>query len=100
MTERRPARREQIQEKSVGYLVRISTALALAFSLAGLLAGCGCLAANAYEKPACQKYQTDWPLDYYDDDLSNTARWHGSGELFLSEPSAEFAPRQRAMRRR
>ncbi|GEM_PF-2822575 len=52
----------------MGYLVRISTALALAFSLAGLLAGCGCLAANAYDKPACQKYQTDWPLDYYDDD--------------------------------
>jgi hypothetical protein len=26
-----------------------------------LVAGCGCLAADSYGKPACQKYDTRWP---------------------------------------
>jgi len=44
------------------------TALILAFLVSILVSGCGCLAANAYDKPACQKYHTHWPLNYYDDD--------------------------------
>jgi hypothetical protein len=33
-----------------------------------LVAGCGCLAADSYGKPACQKYDTHWPPPNYDED--------------------------------
>jgi hypothetical protein len=36
--------------------------------ISSLIAGCGCLAANSYDQPTCQKYQTHWPHDYYDED--------------------------------
>ena len=43
------------------HVASILAALVLASSL---ITGCGCLAADSYEKPVCQKYHTDWPLDY------------------------------------
>jgi len=36
--------------------------------VSSLTAGCGCLAADSYDKSACQKYQTHWPEHYYDED--------------------------------
>ena len=42
--------------------------LAMLVLVSSLIAGCSCLAANGYDKPACQKYHTDWPHDYYDED--------------------------------
>jgi hypothetical protein len=42
--------------------------LALLVFISTVISGCNCLAANSYEKPECQKYHTDWPLDYYDND--------------------------------
>ncbi len=49
--------------------MRSATALLLTLVLiSSLIAGCGCLAANSYDKPACQKYHTDWPEDYYGED--------------------------------
>jgi hypothetical protein len=42
--------------------------LATLVLVSSLIAGCGCLAADSYDKPACQKYDTDWPHDYYDED--------------------------------
>jgi len=49
--------------------MRSATALLLTLVLiSSLIAGCGCLAANSYDKPACQKYRTDWPEDYYGED--------------------------------
>ena len=35
--------------------------LATAVLVSSLIAGCGCLAADGYDKPACQKYDTHWP---------------------------------------
>jgi hypothetical protein len=29
--------------------------------VASLASGCGCLSADAYSLPQCQKYHTDWP---------------------------------------
>ena len=31
--------------------------------VSSLVAGCGCLAADAYSKPACQKYHSRWLWD-------------------------------------
>jgi len=42
--------------------------LAMLVLVSGLVAGCSCLTADAYDKPACQKYHSDWPEDYYDED--------------------------------
>jgi len=44
------------------------TLLAMLVLVSTLIWGCGCLTADAYEKPACQEYQTHWPHDYYDED--------------------------------
>ena len=38
--------------------------------ISSLIAGCGCLAADSYDKSACQKYSTDWPHHYYDEDYT------------------------------
>jgi outer membrane murein-binding lipoprotein Lpp len=49
--------------------VRNVTLLLAALVLSSsLIAGCGCLAADSYNKSACQKYHTDWPHHYYDED--------------------------------
>jgi hypothetical protein len=37
--------------------------LAVSVLASSLIAGCGCLGADTYEKPACQKYHTNWNLD-------------------------------------
>jgi len=42
--------------------------LAMLVLISSLITGCGCLAADSYGKPACQKYHTNWPHDYYDED--------------------------------
>ena len=42
--------------------------LAMLVLVSSLIIGCGCLAADSYDKPACQKYDTHWPHDYYDED--------------------------------
>ncbi|HEY3152323.1 MAG TPA: hypothetical protein VGK65_11730 [Candidatus Binatia bacterium] len=47
---------------------RVGSVLAVLVLMSSLITGCGCLAADSYEKPACQKYHTDWPLNYYDND--------------------------------
>jgi hypothetical protein len=36
--------------------------------VSSLIAGCGCLTADAYDKPACQKYDTHWPRPNFDED--------------------------------
>ena len=36
--------------------------------VSNLIAGCGCLAADSYNKSACQKYDTHWPPPNYDED--------------------------------
>jgi hypothetical protein len=50
----------QIMRRTASFLV----ALVLVSILVG---GCGCLAADAYQLPQCQKYHTDWPMTYNDD---------------------------------
>jgi len=42
---------------------RVASILALLVLTFGLIAGCGCLAADSYEKPECQKYRTNWDFD-------------------------------------
>jgi hypothetical protein len=43
--------------------------LAMLFLISVLMTGCGCLAADSYEKPACQKYHTHWDMErIYDED--------------------------------
>jgi hypothetical protein len=42
---------------------RLATLLAISALISSLLSGCGCLAADSGDKPACQKYQTNWDLD-------------------------------------
>jgi hypothetical protein len=42
--------------------------LATVVLVSSLIAGCGCLAADSYDKPACQKYDTRWPPPNYDED--------------------------------
>jgi hypothetical protein len=47
----------------------IASLLAMLVLVSTLTAGCGCLAADSYDKPACQKYHTNWDLDrIYDED--------------------------------
>jgi len=40
---------------------RVASILAV-FLASSLITGCGCLAADSYNKPACQKYHTNWAL--------------------------------------
>jgi hypothetical protein len=42
--------------------------LAMLVLVSSLITGCGCLAADSYGKPACQKYDTHWPSPNYDED--------------------------------
>jgi hypothetical protein len=42
--------------------------LAMLVLVSILLAGCGCLGAQSYNQPVCQKYHTDWPHHYYGED--------------------------------
>jgi hypothetical protein len=42
---------------------RVASILAVLVLASSLITGCGCLAADSYEKPACQKYHTNWDLD-------------------------------------
>ena len=51
-------------------MARVAFILAMLALTSSLIAGCGCLAADSYDKPACQKYRTNWysPADYYGDD--------------------------------
>ena len=43
---------------------RVASILAV-LVLISSFTGCGCLAADSYEKSACQKYYTDWPAGDY-----------------------------------
>src|SRR4029434_10945949 len=52
--------------------------LAVLVVVSSLIAGCGCLAANSYDKPACQKYDTHWPPPDYSFDYGHWER-HGMG---------------------
>ena len=36
--------------------------------VSSLVTGCGCLAAQSYENPACEKYHTDWPTGDFGED--------------------------------
>jgi hypothetical protein len=42
---------------------RVASILAVLVLFSSLITGCGCLAADSYEKPACQKYRTNWDMD-------------------------------------
>jgi hypothetical protein len=43
---------------------RGASILAALILISSLITGCGCLAADSYyDKPACQKYHTNWDLD-------------------------------------
>jgi hypothetical protein len=42
---------------------RVASILAALILISSLITGCGCLAADSYDKPACQKYHTNWDLD-------------------------------------
>ena len=42
---------------------RVALILAVVVFVASLLTGCGCLAADSYEKSACRKYRTNWGMD-------------------------------------
>lgn len=44
---------------------RAVSILAVLVLSSNFITGCGCLAAGSYEKPACQKYHTEWPADDY-----------------------------------
>jgi hypothetical protein len=37
--------------------------LAALVLVSSLIAGCGCIAADSYGNPACQKYHTNWPFN-------------------------------------
>jgi hypothetical protein len=41
-------------------LMRYAASLVATLVLVALIPGCGCLAANAYDQPSCQKYHTNW----------------------------------------
>jgi len=56
------------QQKEVSIMRSTISFLAMLVLVSGLIAGCGCLAAESYDKPACQKYRTGWPHHYYDED--------------------------------
>ena len=57
--------KDKKQESVMG---RVASILAVLVLSSSFITGCGCLAADSYEKSACQKYYTDWPLNYYDND--------------------------------
>jgi len=42
--------------------------LAMVVLVSSLIMGCGCLTADAYNKPSCQKYDSHWPAPNYDED--------------------------------
>jgi len=42
---------------------RVASILAVLVLFSSLITGCSCLAADSYEKPACQKYRTNWDMD-------------------------------------
>jgi len=44
---------------------RVASIWAVLVLVSSLLSGCGCLAADSYEKPACGKYNTDWAAGDY-----------------------------------
>ena len=44
---------------------RVASILAVLVLSSSFITGCGCLAADSYEKSACQKYYTDWPSGDY-----------------------------------
>lgn len=48
---------------------RAASILAVLVLVSSFITGCGCLAADSYDKPACQKYHTNWDLDriYYEE---------------------------------
>jgi hypothetical protein len=47
---------------------KTGSVLALLVLVLSLISGCSCLAAQAYDQPACEKYHTDWPFDPGEDD--------------------------------
>ncbi len=47
----------------VNAMGRLAMLLTISVFISSLLSGCGCLAADSYDKPACQKYHTNWDLD-------------------------------------
>ena len=50
-------------------LMRDAASLLATLVLVALITGCGCLAANAYDQPSCQKYHTNWnQFRIYDED--------------------------------
>jgi hypothetical protein len=51
-----------------GIIRSVISLLAMLVLVSSLIEGCGCLAANSYNQPACQKYDTHWPHNYYDED--------------------------------
>jgi hypothetical protein len=54
--------------KEVNIVRSVTLLLAALVLISSLIAGCGCLAADSYDKSACQKYHTDWPRPNYDED--------------------------------
>ena len=44
---------------------RVASIWAVLVLVSSSTTGCGCLAADSYEKPACQKYYTDWAAGDY-----------------------------------
>ena len=47
-----------------GRVMRSAKSLLAALVLvSSLIAGCGCIAADSYGNPACQKYHTNWPFN-------------------------------------
>ena len=54
--------KDKKQENIMG---RVACILAVLVLSSSFITGCGCLAADSYEKSACQKYYTDWPAGDY-----------------------------------
>lgn len=54
--------KDKKQESVMG---RVASILAVLVLSSSFITGCGCLAADSYEKSACQKYYTDWPAGDY-----------------------------------
>jgi hypothetical protein len=46
---------------------RVASILAVLVLVSSLITGCGCLAADSYEKPACQKYRSERSLDHHNE---------------------------------
>ena len=45
-------------------MARVASIWAVLVLVSSLITGCGCLAADSYEKPACQKYHTERQVHY------------------------------------